>query len=179
MPAAIFSFPTVMDRMSFWTWLFPRSHVVFSSPLPREQAVQALRAATARGNLTATGSVVGSVGEQHVHLYHRVVMRNSFKPHFRGTLRATTQGCELRGRFALPALVFLFVIFWLGFCVLSSLVTATQLDRIDLMLLPALLPGVLMCGFGIGLLRLGQHLASDDPAILSRVIRQALQSPPV
>ncbi len=166
-----------MDRMSFWTWLFPRTHVVFSSPLPHEQALQALRAATARGNLTATGSVAGSVSERGVHLYHRRVMRNSFKPHFRGALRSTPQGCELHGRFALPALVFIFMLFWLGFCVLWSVVTATQLGGADLMLLPAVLPGMLMCGFGIGLLRLGQHLAADDPAILSRVIRQALQSP--
>lgn len=165
--------------MSFWTWLFPRTHVVFSSPLRHEQAVQALRAAIAHGNLTATGSVAGSVGDQDVHLYHRVVMRNSFKPHFRGELHTTAQGSELRGSFALPALVFVFVVFWLGFCVLWSAVTATHLGRFDLMLLPAVLPGVLMLGLGIGLLRLGQHLAADDPAILSRVIRQALQSPPV
>ena len=30
--------------------------------------------------------------------------------------------------------------------------------------------------FGIGLVRLGQHLAAADPETLSRVIRQALQS---
>ena len=163
--------------MSFWTWLFPRTQAVFASPLPREQAVQALRAATARGNLTATGSIAGSIGDKRVHLYHRTVMRNSFKPHFRGSLYATAQGCELRGEYALPPLVFVFMLFWLGFCVLWTTVAALQLGRFDLMLLPAVLPGLLMPCFGIGLLRLGQHLASDDPAIVSRVIRRALQSP--
>lgn len=163
--------------MSFWTWLFPRTQAAYTSPLSPEQAVQALRAATARGNLTATGSIVGSVSNKRVHLYHRRVMRNSFKPHFRGSLCATAQGCELRGTYALPPLVFVFMFFWLGFCVLWTTLTAMQLGRFDPMLLPAALPGLLMAGFGIGLLRLGQHLASDDPAIVSRVIRQALQSP--
>lgn len=163
--------------MSFWTWLFPRTQAVFASPLPREQAVQALRAATARGNLTATGSIAGSISDKRVHLYHRTVMRNSFKPHFRGSLQATAQGCELRGAYALPPLVIVFMLFWFGFCVLWTTVAALQLGRLDLMLLPAVLPGLLMPCLGIGLLRLGQHLSSDDPAIVSRVIRQALQSP--
>jgi len=163
--------------MSFWTWLFPRTQAVYTSPLPPEQAMQALCAATARGNLTFTGSVVGSISGKHVHLYHRTVMRNSFKPHFRGSLYATPQGCELRGAYAMPPLVVVFMLFWLGFCVLWTTVAVLQLGRFNLVLLPAVLPGLLMPFFGIGLLRLGHHMSSDDPVIVSRVIRQALQSP--
>lgn len=165
-----------MKRMSFWTWLFPRTAVVFPSPLPRAQAVQHLRAATARGNITATGSIAGSVQATRVNLYHRSALRNSFKPHFRGHFVDTAQGCELQGRFALPALVHAFLLFWLCFCVLWTVISAVQLGRMDLLLIPAALPGVVMAAFGIGLVRLGQHLAAADPETLSRVIRQALQS---
>ncbi len=163
--------------MSFWNWLFPRTPLRLSSPLPVDQAAQALRAASARGNLTATGTVVGQVRGERVHLYHRAPMRNSFKPHFRGRLYATAQGCELRGRFALPGLVLAFSAFWFCFCLLWSVITAAQLGCADLRLLPAILPGLLLMGFGVGLLRLGQHLASDDPRLLTRVLRQALQCP--
>jgi len=168
----------MMERMSFWTWLFPRTPAVFPSPLPREQAVQNLRAATARGNITATGSIGGSVQETQVNLYHRSVARNSFKPHFRGHFVDTARGCELRGRFALPAFVHAFMLFWLGFCVLWTVVSAIQFGRLDLLLVPVALPGLVMAAFGIGLVRLGQHLSATDPATLSRVIRQALQSAP-
>lgn len=169
----------MIKHMSFWTWLFPRTAIVFASPLSPEQAAQALHTATARGNFTASGSVAGSVRKGRVHLYHRTLMRNSFKPHFRGHLHATAQGSELHGRFALPGLVQVFMVFWLGFCVLWSALTAFQVGKLDLLLLPAAIPGVLMLGFGIGLVQLGQHLANDDPATLSRVIRKALQSPSV
>ena len=162
--------------MSPWTWLFPRTPVVFSSPLPRDQAVQALRAATARGNLTATGTIAGSVGAGKVLLYHRRTMRNSFKPHFRGRFVASAQGCELRGVFAPPLLVVVFLSFWVGFCLLWTVVSATQFGEQNSLQLAAAIPGLVMAGFGVGLLRLGQHLSADDPAILSRVIRQALQS---
>jgi len=162
--------------MPFWTWLFPRTPAVFPSPLPRAQAVQNLRAATARGNITATGTIVGSVEAARVNLYHRSALRNSFKPHFRGHFVDTAQGCALHGRFAPPVLVHAFMVFWLGFCVLGTTISVVQLGRMDPMLIPAALPGVLMAAFGIGLVRLGQHLSANDPAILSRVIRQALQS---
>lgn len=166
-----------ITHMRFWNWLFPRTPLQLSSPLPPEQAAQALRAATARGNLTASGTVVGSVRGGRVHLYHRTLLRNSFKPHFRGQLQGSAQGSVLRGRFAPPVLVVVFMAFWIGFCLLWSVVTAVQLGAISLMHIPALLPGLGMMGFGIGLVRLGQHLADNDPRILSRVMRQALQSP--
>ena len=164
-------------HMRFWNWLFPRTPLQLSSPLPPDQAAQALRAATARGNLTANGTVVGGVRGGRVHLYHRSFLRNSFKPHFRGQLQGSAQGSVLHGRFAPPVLVVLFMAFWIGFCLLWSVVTALQLGAISLMHIPALLPGLVMMGFGIGLVRLGQHLAADDPRILSRVMQQALQSP--
>lgn len=171
--------PTAIEHMSFWTWLFPRMPAVFPSPLSPAQAAQALRTATARGNITATGTVAGSVEVEDVLLYHRVPLRNSFKLHFRGQFVATAQGCELQGRFALPGLVVAFMLFWLGFCVLWTVLSAIQIGRVDPMLMPvALLPGPLMAGLGIGMVRLGQYLAAGDPATLSRVIRQALQSPP-
>lgn len=164
--------------MPFWTWLFPRTPVVFPSPLPREQAVRNLRAATARGNITATGSIVGSVQATRVNLYHRSALRNSFKPHFRGRFVDTARGCELRGRFALPVLVHAFMLFWLSFCVLWTVISATQFGRTNWMLIPVALPGMLMAAFGIGLVRLGRHLSATDPETVSRVIRQALQSAP-
>ncbi len=163
------------EYMPFWTWLFPRTPAVFPSPLPCDQAVQNLRAATARGNLTATGTIAGSVTAARVNLYHRTMLRNSFKPHFRGHFVDTAQGCTLQGRFALPMLVHAFMLFWLGFCMLWTVITAVQLGKVDLMLLPAALPGTVMAAFGIGLVRLGQHLSVDDTAVLSRVIQQALQ----
>ena len=163
--------------MSLWTWLFPRLPAVYSSPLSREQAVQALRAATARGNITATGTIAGSVDADRVLLYHRRAMRNSFKPHFRGRFVACTQGCELRGVFAPPLLVIVFLSFWIGFCLLGTVVSVLQLGQQSSLQMATAIPGLVMAGFGVGLLRLGQHLSADDPAILSRVIRQALQSP--
>ncbi|MGX9720621.1 hypothetical protein [Stenotrophomonas acidaminiphila] len=163
--------------MPLWSPLFPRTPAVFETRLSRREAVASLQAATARGNITATGSVAGTVDATRVHLYHRTPQRNSFKPHFRGQLIDTPRGCELRGRFALPGLVVAFMVFWLGFCVLWTVVTAMPLGSLEPMRLPAALPGVLMAAIGIGLVRLGQHLARDDPAELSRVIRQALQSP--
>ena len=170
--------PSTIEYMSAWTWLFPHTSVSFASQLTPQQAAEALRAATSRRNFTAYGTIAGSVGSERVHLYHRTLIRNSFKPHFRGSLHATAQGCELRGSFAQPWLVKAFMVFWLGFCVLWSVLTAIQVGRVDLLLLlPAAIPGVLMLGFGIGLVRLGQHMANDDPATVSRMIRQALQSP--
>ena len=163
--------------MSFWTWLFPRTPAAYASELSIAQAVQQLRAATARGNITAVGTITGNVDEAQVRLQHEVAgTRNSFKPQFYGSFRKTTQGCELHGSYRMPTLVIVFILFWLGFCVFWTGLSALLAWQINPMQIFIALPGLLMFALGIGLARIGQSMARGDQAVLSRVIAQALQS---
>lgn len=110
-------------------------------------------------------------------LQHEVAgTRNSFKPLFFGAFHKTAQGCELQGSYRMPTLVVFFVLFWLGFCVLWTGLSAVLAWQINPSKIVIALPGLLMFALGIGLARMGQSMARGDQAVLSRAIVQALKS---
>jgi hypothetical protein len=152
--------------------------VEFESAFGLEESVERLKAATRRWALfSPKEAAAGTVTESRVSLQRVIPMvDNSFKPFFVGHFEERGAKVLLVGRFTLNWFVKLFMGFWF-FGVASITLTATIANTRALDRLPFVLIGIGMLLFAALLLRFGNWLSGKDPAWLSRVIREALQSP--
>jgi hypothetical protein len=101
-------------------------------------------------------AAVGSVSEGRVVL-QRVIpfVHNSFKPFFVGSFERTATGVVLKGKFSIHWLVRIFMTFWLGSCLLCSVLAlwAGVQHPSEARFVP--LGGIAMFAFGLALVRGG------------------------
>lgn len=160
--------------------LYGGTPATFESSFSLEESVRRLKAATKQTSFSALTmqQAVGRVHEDKVVL-ERVIpfVHNSFKPVFVGQFEHTRSGIRLQGHFTMDWLAKVFLTFWFGFIVLwvgiavSLLAASGSLEK---WWLP--LAGVLMLGFGFGLVRAGKYFARNDIVWLSNVIKAALSA---
>jgi Domain of unknown function (DUF4034) len=157
----------------------------FRSDFDLNESVSRLQAATRRPSpwqaLVAEQAAVGTVTASKVRL-QRVVpaLRNSFKPFFVGRFEQRSDAVYLTGHFSMLWSVKLFMTCWLGAVLLISvpfLITAAAYPYAGAWS-RLLIPGLMLVG-GIAMVAFGKRQSRDDPAWLSAVITNALQTAPV
>jgi hypothetical protein len=156
-----------------WTGSDP---VEFESRFGLTESVERMKAATRRWTLFAVAQEVasGRVTESRVSLQRVIPMvGNSFKPFFVGRFLLRGGKVVLRGRFTLYWLVKIFMVFWLGFCLLFTAMAVVAAIRSP-QAAPIPFAGFAMFLAGLGMMRLGGWFSRNDPAWLSTVIRNAL-----
>ncbi len=119
---------------------------------------------------------VGSVTPERVRIARRrPFVRNDFRPYFAGQFVEENGQVTLVGSFGLSLGTKVFMSFWLGFCLLWTLVVALAeaLQR-ALDVLP--FAGLGMLTFGVALLVFGRWLSREDISWLSDVVYEALGS---
>lgn len=157
--------------------------VQFESSFGLTESIERLRAATRRSMFAALAQqeAVGTVEASRVSLQRVIPMvRNSFKPFFRGRFLMENDRVILTGRFTLHGVVKVFMAFWFGVTACFTVLTT---------LMPFVGPGkawqgplfgLAMMATGIAVVALCRWFARNDAAWLSNVIDRALHdSPPV
>jgi hypothetical protein len=141
------------------------------------QSVERLKAATRRSVFSAMAKqeAVGTVEQSRVSLQRVIpLVRNSFKPFFRGRFIEKDGRVLLVGRFAMHPLAKAFMTFWFAALGLFVLLTCVQAARHPQNNPFAPLFAIGMIAAGIALVRAGKWFARNDAAWLSDVIRGAL-----
>ena len=158
----------------------------FHSPHAPEECERRLKASvcTALFPLFTEKPYSGRVSNDSVSITRSIRYRNSFKPYFRGRLSASGSGTEIVGRIGLHPFARIFMYFWFGFLALFASVVLFGFvpeflasDRpvdLGITILIAVPFGLFV--FGIALLKLGRHLARNEPAQLKAFICDALDA---
>ena len=153
------------------------------SPLPLNDCVRRLRLATdGMWSIGGNKPVQGSVSETAIRLRKRIFYRNSFQCWLSAKLAEDNGQTRLHCTFGLHPFVLIFLEIWIGIVSVAGLTIAMQTAWLwlrDSPLSPDAWLGIvfplIMAGFGIALLKLGNYLAQDEPdyliAFLERTIK--------
>jgi hypothetical protein len=149
----------------------------FESSFGLNESVERLTAATRRSMFSSLSQqeAVGKVTEMHVSLQRVIpLVRNSFKPFYRGHFIERNEKVILSGKFTMHWLAKVFLTFWFGGAACFTLFTLATISHAS-MFLP--LCGLGMMSAGVGLVALSKWFARNDAAWLSDIIRGALCAP--
>ncbi|MBB3228525.1 putative membrane protein [Luteibacter sp. Sphag1AF] len=150
--------------------LFGSPPVRFESHYGLDESVARLAAATSRPTMfpAMTERAVGRISAKSVTLHHHVpLMRNAFRPMFRGQFEQVGKRVVLTGQFSVHWLTRLFTVMWIGFATLGAAAMLIEGKQGDATVIFVPLAGV-------GLLTFSVWWARNDPAWLSNLIRNAL-----
>jgi len=155
--------------------LFSSEPAEFASAFSLDESVARLD--LARGSALssiARESATGTVGESRVVLKRVIpLVRNSFKPYFVGRFEQRAAGVVLVGRFTMHWSVKLFMIIWLGLCLLWTAMAASDVvHQSKQWFMPVI--GVGMFSLGVAFVRLCQWFSRKDPIWLAEFMRRAL-----
>lgn len=155
--------------------------VEFESAFSLAESVERLKGATRRRifsrSAMAHESAVGRVSAQRVVLQRVIPMfGNSFKPFFVGRFVEREGRVFLVGRFRMLWLVRIFMAVWLGAVAVGTVFVATSSRASIHWRDHQFIAGAVMLGAGVALLGFGRWLSRNDPAWLSRMIKDALSA---
>lgn len=151
----------------------------FRSAFPLEESVKRLSAVTERTTRRplAREIAVGHVSLDQVSLCRvKPSFKNSCKPFFIGKFHQTSDGVVLSGRFTMLWRVKAFITFWFGFCVFLIVLAILPALARDPRAWWLLLAGAGVFLAGVAFVAFFKWLSRDDPAWLSKVIRDGLST---
>ena len=142
-----------------------------------EQAIERLQtkvSKTSFSSLTNQG-MAGTVGKENTKIQRVIPMvGNSFKPFLVGSFTSEDGKAILSGVFRFHRFVQAFMTFWFGFIILWVLIASIAVlsKPAEAWFIP--LFGILMLGFGVGLVTLGKWFARNDKRWLKENISNAI-----
>jgi hypothetical protein len=161
-----------------WDTIYPEVAAHFESQFDLDTSIRRLTERSKSSVLRTMfrEAAVGRVSSLEVRLRrYNPWFRNDFAPCFVGAFVASGRRPVLRGCFRARTWTRAFLTFWLGLCTLWTIgATAAALADPTVWALP--LGGLLMLGFGLGLLFWGKTYGATDITWLSSIIRQSLGS---
>ncbi len=157
------------------------------SPLPLKECLRRLRAATdGRWAIAGDKPVLGYVGDTSIRLRKRIWYRNSFQCWLSAKLNEENGETRLHCTIGLHPVLRRFVEIWIGLVLVAAGAVLIKTIRViisDAGALPSnwwlgIVVPLILLGFAVLLLTLGDYLSQDDPAFLVEFLERTIRARP-
>ncbi len=160
--------------------------IIFRSPHSADECHRRLKESVETSLFPYFSSkiAVGKVSREFISISKKIAYRNSFQTVFRASMRPLGGETELIGTFGLHPFVKIFMCIWFGFIFLiggaifafTSYSIFIKEAPIDIGSIMGMLIPPAMVFFGVALLLVGRHLASDESAFIKTFLSDLLDA---
>lgn len=155
------------------------------SPLPVQECIRRLRAATDGGlSIAGTKPVLGTVGERSIRLRQRTLYRHTAQVWLSGDFSEDGGETRLHCRLGMHPYFRTFLKYWTAvvmvvagtFFVHAARVWLTEPEAVSPHLWIGIVLPLLLCGFGVVLLKFGDQIPGEEPRFLIEFLERTIQA---